>query len=83
MNNFEGFLSWCKSNNFSLLQFKKSINSQKEYCNFIEKNYKSKSMLESVERTETFFNKLSLNELKYTNYKYLTTNMRMSICELG
>ena len=81
MNNYQSFLFWCKTNNFSLLQFKKTLSNQKEYCKFIEKNYKTQSMLNGINNAETFFNKLHNKTSNRQNY--LLTNMRMSICELG
>jgi hypothetical protein len=81
MNNYQGFLSWCKSNNFSLLQFKKTISSQKEYCKFIEKNYKTKTMLAGVNETSVFLHSLERN--KKPNFNYVLSNLRMSICEMG
>lgn len=84
MNNYQGFLSWCKNHNLSLLQFKKTITNQREYCKFIEKNYKTKTMLENVLNTERVFKLITNNEKKFgKNTKFLFTNMRMSICELG
>jgi hypothetical protein len=81
MNNYQTFLSWCKINNFSLLQFKKSTSNQKEYCNFIEKNYKTRSILDSIKETTTFLNFIDRKN-KTANYKYILSNLRMSICEL-
>lgn len=93
LNNYQGFLSWCKTNNFSLLQFKKTLSNQKEYCNFIRKNYKTTSFLTGVNDTEEFFeniqkniqknNKNTPNQISNKNLKYILTNLRMSICELG
>lgn len=82
MNNYQGFLSWCKTNNLSLLQFKKTIKHQMDFCKFIENNYKSKSMLIGVSETKSFFNE-SLKKGKKINLTYILTNLRMSICELG
>jgi len=79
INNYQGFLSWCKTNNFSLLQFKKTISNQMNYCKFIEKNYKTESMLESIDYAEKFYNKIADKNKK----NFLLTNLRMSICELG
>ena len=42
LNNYQGFLGWCKKNNFSLLDFKKTIGNQEHFCNFIKKNYNLK-----------------------------------------
>jgi len=82
MNNYQGFLLWCKSNNFSLLQFKKTISSQKEYCKFIEKNYKINTMLAGVNETSVFLHSLERKNKK-KNYNYVLSNLRMSICEMG
>jgi hypothetical protein len=81
INNYQGLLFWCKTNNSSLLQFKKTITNQKEFCNFIEKNYKTSSMLNGVDDTQHFLNKLQKN--KITKLNYILSNLRMSICELG
>jgi len=81
MNNYQDFLSWCKTNNFSLLQFKKTISNQREYCKFIEKNYKKKGMLEGIKETTTFINSIDRKQ-KSANYKFILSNLRMSICEL-
>jgi hypothetical protein len=82
MNNYQDFLSWCKTNNFSLLQFKKTIANQRMYCSFIEKNYKTRSMLASIKETSQFLNYIERKNKK-DNYKYILTNLRMSICEMG
>jgi len=81
MNNYQSYLSWCNTNNFSLLQFKKTISSQRDYCNFIEKNYKTRSMLDSIKETTIFLNSIDRKN-KTANYKYILSNLRMSICEL-
>ena len=76
LNNYQSFLSWCDKNNDSLLQFKQTHENQMEFCRFIEKNFKSSSMLDGVRHaSEIFYNG--------TNHKFLLTNMRMTIAELG
>jgi hypothetical protein len=82
INNYQGFLYWCKTNNFSLLQFNKTLSNQKEFCKFIEKNYKTSSMLNGISETESFLNKIN-KKSKKTNLYYVLSNLRMSICELG
>jgi hypothetical protein len=82
INNYQGFLSWCKTNNLSLLQFKKTLTNQIELCNFIKKNYKTTSMLNGVIETQVFLNNLQ-KKGKKTNLNYILSNLRMSICELG
>ena len=82
MNNYQSCLLWCKTNNFSLLQFKKTVTNQREFCNFIQKNYKCKSMLENVKSSKICL--LNIKKTKHFKTKeYLLNNMRMSICELG
>ena len=81
INNYQSFLGWCKLNNFSILQFKKTSSNQVEYCKFIENNYKTKSMLNGIDNAQNFINKV--RSIKPPNFNYLLTNMRMSICELG
>lgn len=85
INNYQSFLSWSKTNNFSLLQFKKTISNQKEFCKFIENNYKTTSMLNGIIETQHFLN--NINDINSTNknknLNYILSNLRMSICELG
>ena len=87
MNNYPSFLSWCNKNNLSLIAFKKTIANQKNFCEFIEKNYKSASMLENIDNSELFLEQLKKNKNKAVmNEKtkhFLLTNLRMTICELG
>lgn len=82
INNYQGFLLWCKTNNLSLLQFKKTIKNQSEFCKFIENNYKTSSMLNGVTETKSFLNDIR-KKGKRMNLSYVLSNLRMSICELG
>jgi len=80
--NYPGFLNWCDTHNLSLLQFKKTSRNLDEFCDYIERNYKTKSMLEAVDCTEDLVAK---TQKKFSNKKmdYLMQNMRMAVCELG
>lgn len=82
--NYQSVLSWCKKNNLILIQFKKTISNQKSFCKLIERNYKKKAFIDSVKKTERFF-KLFVSKKYNSNNstKFLLSNMRMSICELG
>jgi hypothetical protein len=80
INNYQGFLSWSKTNNFSLLQFKKTIANQKDFCKFIENNYKTTSMLNGIIEMQHFLNNINS---KNKNNNYILKNLRMSICELN
>jgi len=87
MNNYQGFLSWCNTNNLSLLQFKKTEKNIMEFCKFIEKNYKTRSLIESVDCMQQFL--LTIKNGKGDKKKigksldYILNNMRMTVCELG
>jgi hypothetical protein len=87
MNNYPSFLNWCNKNNLSLFAFKKTISNQEKFCMFINKNYKTKSMLENIQNTEKFLQHLKKTKNNPTmNQKtkhLLLTNLRMTICELG
>lgn len=83
MNNYQDFLFWCSKHNLSLLQFKKTINNQIEFCKFIERNYKKATMLEGVEQSQKFLNVLYNKNRRQVNDSYVLSNLRMSICELG
>jgi hypothetical protein len=80
LNNYQGFLSWCNSNNLSLLDFKKTTGNLNEFCLFIQKNYKKRDLLNNIYQTHLFLSKI---QRKKENYKYILSNLRMSICELG
>jgi len=83
INNYQAFLLWCKTNNPSLLQFKKTVSNQLLFCKFIEKKYNTKSMLDNIHNAEIFLNKINNKRRPTEETKYLMSNMRMSICELG
>jgi hypothetical protein len=83
LNNYDGFLSWCETNNNSLFQFKKTLTNQERFCNFIIKNYKSREMLENVENSEKLIKSINGKKKKTEHHDFLLTNMRMTICELG
>jgi len=82
INNYQGFLNWCKINNFSLLQFNKTPSNQREFCKFIEKNHKTASMLDNINNSQSFLEKINKKGVK-PNLSYILSNLRMSICELG
>jgi hypothetical protein len=84
--NYQDFLAWCNTNNTSLLQFKKTLSNQHKFCEFIEKKYKSKSLLKSIDCIESNLSGIKQSfKTNKTNkdIKYLLTNLRMTVCELG
>jgi hypothetical protein len=82
LNNYQDFLLWCEKHNISLLSFKKTNKNQMDFCNFIEKFYKSSSMLEGIHNTKHFIN--NHPDLKKNNNKmnYIINNLRMTLCEM-
>jgi hypothetical protein len=82
-NNYQDFLSWCDTNNTSLLQFKKTILNLDNFCKFIEKKYKTKSMLDGISCTEKLLLKVNKSVKKQKDLGFLIRNLRMTICELG
>jgi hypothetical protein len=84
--NYQSFIGWCKTNNTSLMQFKKTSANQKSFCDFIEKKYKNSKMLKAIDCSDTFFKKIKskrLSSKKKDDVEFLTNNLRMTICELG
>jgi hypothetical protein len=83
INNYQEFLSWCYTNNISLLQFTKTSFNLDIFCNFIEKKYKTKSMIDGINCTEKLLERCNIAVKKDNNLSYLLQNLRMTICELG
>jgi hypothetical protein len=75
MNSYEDFLGWCDKNNLSLIAFKKTNSNINEFCNFIKKKYKSKSMIQRVTYMQNLLHK--------TKDPFIRNNLRMSIYELS
>jgi len=85
MNNYQDFLIWCKANNTSMLQFKKTIDAQNRLCDFIATRYKRPEFLRNIECSEKLINKMT-NATKKSSDSYSTfllSNLRMTLCELG
>jgi hypothetical protein len=83
LNNYQDFLLWCDLHNVSLFSFKKTKKNQMDFCSFIEKYYKSSSMLKGIENTNIFIeNHSEFKGNKNNKILYLLTNLRMSLCEM-
>lgn len=91
LNNYQGFLSWCHSNNVkdsSLVSFKKTSTNLEKMYTFIESNYKSSSMMNGVRCMEHLLASLYVEHEKRGKNKkkdrdFLLNNMRMTVCEMG
>ena len=85
INSYQEYLSWCNTNNTSLLQFKKSSKNVDNFCKFIESKYKIKTLLDGINCSKNMLLKLHkiLKTKKSNNLLQLLKNMRMTICELG
>ena len=83
VNNYTEFIQWCNTNNSSLLQFKKTNTNLHSLCTFIERNYKTKSLLHCIHVMEQLLVKLRNQKTQKKENKYMLDNLRMTICELG
>jgi hypothetical protein len=83
INNYQDFLSWCNTNNISILNFKKTVKNVDNFCEFIEKKYKTKSILDGIDCTEKLLKNVKSKGNKRRNMTYVIRNLRMTICELG
>ena len=84
MNNYQGFLLWCNEHNLSLLQFKKTTTNVSEFCKFIEKNYKTRTLFDSIECMQQFLQTIKPDTKKNKkSLDYILNNMRMTVCEMG
>jgi hypothetical protein len=83
MNNYQDFLSWCNTNNITILNFKKTIKNLDNFCGFIEKRHKMKHMLECIEYTKKLLASVKGLPRKKKDILYLLKNLRMTICEMG
>lgn len=81
LNNYTDFFVWCKKNNSNILQFKKTSLNLKRFCEFIEKKYKTKSMLENVILAENRLFKFYSQKNK-KQVKTILSTLRMSVCEM-
>ena len=86
LNNYEGFIKWCKDNNdpTSILQFIQTKEKQIEFCKFIKDNYKTKKMLGRVSCMSKTLKKHHKTGYIYIDKEneYLNINMRKSLLEL-
>lgn len=82
LNNYQGFLDWCNTHNSPILDFNKTYETQQSFFEFIQKNYKTRSMLTGVKEVETLLAKCKKNT-HHKDHKEIQKIMRMTICELG
>ena len=83
MYNYQDFFGWCKNNNTgSLLQFKHTVDNLEEFCNFVQKYYKTRSFLNMIECMKKFYHKKETTGKNGIKKMFLMNNMRMSVCEL-
>ena len=83
LNSYQSFLGWCNTNNTIFLQFKKTTSNLESFCNFIEKKYKTQTMLDGVKCMENLLVKTQRSSKNKKSIGYLLKNLRMTICELG
>ena len=85
LNNYQDFLIWCKANNTSMLQFKKTSDAQNRLCDFIASRYKQSEFLYNIDCSENLLNRIKKGQKKhkYIYSTFLLNNLRMTLCELG
>jgi hypothetical protein len=93
LNNYQDFFIWCKMNNASMLQFKKTAETQSRFCDFIASKYKTHEFLFDIDCSEKILKKVQRMDKKNgkKHHKkhntlqstFLLNNMRMTLCELG
>ena len=85
LNNYQDFLIWCKANNTSMLQFKKTSDAQNRLCDFISTRYKQSEFLYNIDCSENLLNRIKKGQKKhkYIYSTFLLNNLRMTLCELG
>lgn len=79
INQYMDFIVWCDTCHFSLLDFKKTMNHQKEFCKYIEYHYKTKIMLERTHDMEEVVDHM---KAKKKNGYFLKNTMRMTLLEM-
>ena len=84
MDNYQEFINWCYTNNTSLLQFKKTEENQKKFCEFIVDKYISKDFLKSVNCTKKIYTNAHIHYEDHKNkkLKFILNNTRMTIIEI-
>lgn len=82
-NSYQDFVSWCDKNNDNLLQFKKTSANLNEFCKYIEKKHRTKSLLDGIKCSEILFANTEKRSKTQNSLAYLMRSLRMTICELG
>ncbi len=93
LNGYQDFFIWCKANNSTMLQFKKTVDAQNRFCDFIAARYKRPEFLNNIECSEKLLNKIKKINKKNKGKSqssevnmysvFLLNNLRMTLCELG
>lgn len=69
LNNYQDFFIWCKANNSSMLQFKKTVDTQNRFCDFIAARYKRPEFLYNIECSEKLLSKVKKMSVKDSDKK--------------
>jgi hypothetical protein len=82
LNIYQEFLLWCKTNNRSdsILEFVKTKKQQMEFCDFVDKNYKTEVMMNRIHCISGMFE--HYKHTNKSNSNYLLKNMRKSLMEI-
>jgi hypothetical protein len=82
-NSYQDFVSWCATNNTKLLQFKKTTTNLDNFCSYIERKYRTKTLLDGIKCSEHLFANVEKRSKRQNNLAYLIRSLRMTIFELG
>ena len=84
MSDIPAFLDWCRENNrptASLFAFRQTLRNQTSFCAYLRAHSQSKSMLLGIQEATQWLNHWSQSRKRAA--PFLTSNMRMTLCELG
>jgi len=65
LNSYQDFFIWCKAHNSSILQFKKTVDTQNSFCDFIASKYKQTDFLYNVDCSEKLLDKIKKMNARY------------------
>ena len=77
LNDYQDFICWCDKHHFSILDFKKTVNHQRTFCQYIEDHYKIGTMLKNEALFEKVFSQVSNSNSKKNTF--LKNTLRMTL----
>ncbi len=75
LNNYQGFIKWCNTNNINILQFDITPEKQIAFCKYIESIYKNTKLLSRIKCSSYLFD-------NYEEKTDITKHMRKSLIQI-